>query len=91
MFPDISKMVNEQEIQMQPGDYIVLYSDGIPEAWKNEKENYGMDRFQASVQQFGNLENATSIRNSILQNVKEFIGDYKQMDDITIMVVRRTI
>ncbi len=90
MFPDISKMINEREIQIQLGDYIVLYSDGIPEAWRNEKENYGMDRFRASVQQFGNLENATAIRNAILQNVKDFIGDYKQMDDITIMVVKRT-
>ncbi|MFC1655395.1 SpoIIE family protein phosphatase [Patescibacteria group bacterium] len=90
MFPDISKMINEQEIQIQPGDYIVLYSDGIPEAWKNEKENYGMERFQSSVQQFGSLENSTAIRNAILQNVKEFIGDYKQMDDITIMIVKRT-
>lgn len=90
MFPDISKMINEQEISIQPGDSIVLYTDGIPEAWKNEKENFGMDRFQASVQQYGNLENATAIRNSILQSVKEFIGDYKQMDDITIMVVKRT-
>lgn len=90
MFPDISKMVEEQIIPLEVGDSIVLYSDGIPEAWKNEKENYGMDRFKSTVQQFGNLESATAIRNAILQNVKDFTGDYKQMDDITIMVIKRT-
>ncbi|MBA4336850.1 hypothetical protein C0416_03700 [bacterium] len=90
MFPDISKMIEEQVIPLEVGDSIVLYSDGIPEAWKNEKENYGMDRFKSTVQQYGNLESATAIRNAILQNVKDFMGNYKQMDDITIMVVKRT-
>lgn len=90
MFPDISKMVEEQIIPLEIGDSIVLYSDGIPEAWRTETENYGMDRFKSTVQQFGNLESATAIRNSILQNVKDFTGDYKQMDDITIIVIKRT-
>lgn len=90
MFPDIGKMIEEQIIPLEIGDSIILYSDGIPEAWKNEKENYGMDRFKSTVQQYGNLETATAIRNAILQNVKDFTGDYKQMDDITIMVVKRT-
>lgn len=90
MFPDISKMIEEQIVPLEVGDSVVLYSDGIPEAWKNEKENYGMDRFKSTVQQYGKLESATAIRNSILQNVKDFMGEYKQMDDITIMVVKRT-
>ncbi len=90
MFPDISKMVEEQIIQMNVGDCVVMYSDGIPEAWKSQKENYGMERFKSTVQQFGNLPSATEIRNSILKNVKEFMGDYKQMDDITIIVIKKT-
>jgi HAMP domain-containing protein len=89
MFPDISKMVEEQVVEMNVGDCIILYSDGIPEAWRTQTENYGMDRFKATVQQFGNLATATEIRNSILKNVKEFMGDYKQMDDITIIVVKK--
>jgi serine phosphatase RsbU (regulator of sigma subunit) len=90
MFPDITKMIEEQVVPLEVGDCVVLYSDGIPEAWKSEKENYGMDRFKSTVQQFGELATATEIRNSILQNVKDFVGDYKQADDITIMVVKRT-
>ncbi len=89
MFPDIKKMVEEQSAPFGPDDVLVLYSDGIPEAWKNEKENYGMDRFKATLQQYAKLPTATEIRNSILKNVKEFMGDYKQMDDITILVLKR--
>lgn len=90
MFPDISKMIEEQEALLQPGDCIVLYSDGIPEAWKSEKEQFGMERFKAAVQEYGSLENATMIRNAILKDVKEYMGDYKQADDITIIVVKRS-
>jgi len=90
MFPDISKMVEEQIVDLNPNDAIILYSDGIPEAWKSQTENYGMERFKSTVQQFGKLATATEIRNAILKNVKEFMGDYKQMDDITIMVIKRT-
>ena len=49
-----------------------------------------MERFKSTLQQFGDLPTATEIRNSILKNVKEFMGDYKQMDDITIIVIKRT-
>lgn len=90
MFPDISNMILEQEAPLEIGDSIVLYSDGIPEAWKNQKESYGMERFKETVKNFGGLENATAIRNAILQDVKNYMGDYKQMDDITIVVVKRT-
>ncbi|MBU1446076.1 SpoIIE family protein phosphatase [Patescibacteria group bacterium] len=89
MFPDISKMVEEREIQLAVGDSIVIYSDGIPEAWRSQHESYGMEKFKAAVQKFGTLENATVIRNSILKDVKAYMGDYKQMDDITIMIVKR--
>ena len=89
MFSDISNLILEQEVILNPGDTIVLYSDGIPEAWKNPKEIYGMERFKEIIKTYGGLENAVSIRNAILQDVKNFIGDYKQMDDITIMVIKR--
>lgn len=89
MFPDITKMIDEREVSLDVGDCLILYSDGIPEAWQSQHESYGMDRFKATVQKFGTLENATVIRNSILKDVKAYMGDYKQMDDITIMVVKR--
>jgi len=89
MFPDITKMVEVQVAPIGPGDVMVLYSDGIPEAWKSEKENYGMERFKSTLQQFGSMATATEIRNAILKNVKEYMGDYKQMDDITILVIKR--
>jgi sigma-B regulation protein RsbU (phosphoserine phosphatase) len=38
MMPNIDKLLKEQELQISKGDVFVLYTDGIPEAWKNSKE-----------------------------------------------------
>lgn len=89
MFPDIEKMSKIQDAPLETGDCLVVYSDGIPEAWKNPKEQYGMDRFQEAVKKYGHLDTALAIRNAILQDVKEFIGDYKRADDITLMIMKR--
>jgi serine phosphatase RsbU (regulator of sigma subunit) len=89
MFPDINKMIQKQDVPIEKGDCAVLYSDGIPEAWRSEKEQYGMDRFKEAIQKYGTLKSATEIRNAILKEVSDFIGDHKRMDDITIMVIKR--
>lgn len=89
MFPDINKMIQKQEVPIEKGDCAVLYSDGIPEAWRSKKEQYGMDRFKEAIQKYGTLKSATAIRNAILKEVSDFIGDHKRMDDITIMVIKR--
>lgn len=89
MFPDIQNMISEQEINLNQGDCAILYSDGIPEAWRSQKEQYGMERFKEAVKKYGSLETAVAIRNAILKDVSDFIGDYKRMDDITIMVIKK--
>jgi len=89
MFADISKHIDVKEFEMQNGDAILLYSDGIPEAWKNEKENYGMARLKRIFSECANMPSALAIRNAVLSDVKEFTGDYRQMDDITIIVVKK--
>jgi sigma-B regulation protein RsbU (phosphoserine phosphatase) len=89
MFPDITKLLKLQEIVLEKDDVLVMYSDGIPESWKNEKEMYGMARFKRAVSEYSDLPSAFAIRNALLADVKEFSGKYKQMDDITLIVLKR--
>lgn len=91
MLPDISSIIKEQSVIMRPGDAIVIYSDGIPEAWKNEKEMYGMARFKRAVSEYSDLPTALAIRNALIADVKEFTAGYKQMDDITIVVIKKPL
>lgn len=90
MLPDISKHVNEVEIDFQIGDYLLIYSDGIPECWKNQTELYGPERLKAAMEKFGTLADADAVKKAILADVKAFADGHEQMDDITIMVIKRT-
>ncbi len=89
MMKDISKSINVCEIETKPGDYLVIYSDGIPECWKNEKELYGFERLQAALEKFVSLDSPEAVMKAILEDVKTFAEGHKQMDDITIMVIKR--
>jgi HAMP domain-containing protein/cold shock CspA family protein len=89
MFPDISKNLKENEIVLEKEDALVIYSDGIPECWKNEKEMFGMGNLKRSVNEYSDLPSAMAIRNALLAEVKQFAAGYKQMDDITLIVLKR--
>ncbi len=91
MLPDISKHISNESINLQVGDYLVIYSDGIPEAWKNKEENYGIEKFVSLVAKSGQeLNSADEMKQAILEDVNRFTAGYKQMDDITLLVVKRT-
>lgn len=89
MLPDNSKIVKEMTVKFDVGDTLVMYSDGLPECWKDEKECYGMERLKKLVGDYGNMPSALAIRNGILSEIKQYAGGYKQMDDMTIIVVKR--
>lgn len=89
MVPDISAKTTVDEVVVKKDDVLVIYSDGIPEAWKNEHEKYGDERLLKVVESFGNMRSSEAIKEAILADVKQYMGSYKQVDDITIMVLRK--
>ena len=89
MVPDNSKLLKEMTVGFEVGDCLVIYSDGLPECWKDEKENFGMGRLKKAVADYADLPSALAIRNAILSEIKQFAGTYKQMDDMTIIVIKR--
>lgn len=91
MMPDISKFAQEQEIKLAEDDVLFLYSDGIPEAWTSKKEMLGMEGFQEIIAKVcaDNQKTAQQIHDEILQKVQDFMGNYPQADDITLIVIKR--
>ncbi|MBD3330572.1 SpoIIE family protein phosphatase [Candidatus Peregrinibacteria bacterium] len=92
MVDDVNKLIKVENMSMEKGDFVVLYSDGIPEAWKNDKETYGIERFMKSLQKNASLSSQVSsrlLKNALLADLKNFMGGYKQMDDITMVVVKK--
>lgn len=89
MIADNAKLLKELTVGFEVGDCLVIYSDGLPECWKDEKENFGMGRLKKAVAEYANLPSALAVRNAILSEIKQFAGSYKQMDDMTIVVIKR--
>ncbi|MBN2087563.1 SpoIIE family protein phosphatase [Candidatus Peregrinibacteria bacterium] len=90
MIPDLSKVVKTDHVKLEIGDVVVFYTDGIPEAWANEKDIYGMDKFKESIIKNSKLKTAQEIHDAIIKDVRTFMGTFPQADDITIIVVKRT-
>ncbi len=77
----------EQELQLQPGDEIYLYTDGVTEAHNINKELFGEERLLQSL----NSTNGMSVEelcHKVKQNVDSFVCEAEQFDDITMLCVR---
>ena len=77
-----------ESLQLDHGDTLVLYTDGVTEAENLEHEQFGEPRLETTL---AGLKGAASkqIVDTINANVKEFVGDAPQSDDITQLVIRR--
>ena len=80
--------VNYQEtrLDLEPGDKVVFYTDGIVEAMNEKEEMFGFERL-LEVVKGSPSETAESLLKDILESVREFSGGAEQHDDLTAMVV----
>ncbi|MFH0820916.1 MAG: SpoIIE family protein phosphatase [Candidatus Peregrinibacteria bacterium] len=88
MIPDVSKIVQEKEIPLEIGDTIALYTDGITEAKNPTGEMYGLERLKNSLQKNGYRPSSENVLDSITKDFSQFVGEYVQNDDITMIVLK---
>lgn len=81
--------LKEVQIDMQPGDLIVYYTDGLTEAENPRQEAYGEDRL-AQVLLANAGKSAHELRDIIIQDVEYFCEGMPPFDDVTMLVVRYT-
>ena len=74
--------------QINPGDVLILYTDGIPDA-QNSEGAFFKERQLIEVVQRNLGASANQIQTSILEEVEKFVGDAPQFDDITLLVIAR--
>lgn len=75
--------------QLQPGEALVLYTDGVSEAENAASEEFGMDRFREVFAKAA-PENARTANDAVFAAVRKFAGNRSQSDDITCLVLLRT-
>ena len=77
----------DAEIQLQKGDKLILYTDGINEAENNEGEQFGVERLVNIVLEYGTFS-PKELQDRIIESVTTFSRGQQQKDDITVMVVQ---
>ena len=82
--------LNEEEISIKQGDLFVLYTDGFTEAMNERHEEYSEERLVKLIKSNRNL-GAHELLNLILKEVKKFVDNFPQHDDMTILVMKRLI
>lgn len=77
---------NVHEVQLQPGDLLLAYTDGVNEAMSHQKEQFGDDRLHSLLQ--GNDANPTELIEIIKNNIQNFTFNTGQSDDITMLAIK---
>ena len=85
---DIADMVSHTSLELAPGDGIVLYTDGVTEAENDAGEQYGLERLCEVVQSHW-ANNAETIKEAIISDLRDYIAGHEIYDDITFIVVKQ--
>ena len=78
----------EGKITLEPGCVMAIYSDGITESMNEREEEFGEKRFAEVVTACAN-ESSESIIQHILNAVEKHVGNMLQMDDMTLLIIKR--
>jgi serine phosphatase RsbU (regulator of sigma subunit) len=76
------------QVEIQPGDVLVLYTDGVPDA-QNDSGDFFKEESLVYVIQKNLDQSAEMLQKSILDAVYDFVGEAPPFDDITLMVLSR--
>ena len=82
-----SATYHQGEVTAQPGDLLVLFSDGIVEAANSSEEEFGESRVLALIEENW-TRSSSDIRDEILKQVRVFLRGDQPQDDITLVVAR---
>ncbi len=86
--PDIADFTAITKVTLNPGDVVVLYTDGITEAENSYGKLYGLERLCEIISQ--NLQaSAEGIRQVVIDDVRQYIGQHKVFDDITLLILKQ--
>lgn len=78
----------ELEEQLNIGDILLFYTDGIPEAMNEKDELFGFERLETTMKEMNAELSSQEISETILDAAKTYAGAAPQHDDMTVVVVK---
>jgi len=88
ILPDTKAFVSHFDIQLQVGDGIVLYTDGVTEALNSDEEPYGVERLCEVVSHLWH-RTAKEIQRAVIADMRKYIGTQPIYDDMTLLVLKQ--
>ena len=75
------------KLKLEPGDTLILFSDGVSEAMDPDEQMFGLSRFREALA--GQSEaSLVDLQKTVLDSVEDFTRGASQADDITLLLVR---
>lgn len=82
-------LYQEATVFFNPGDTLIIYSDGITESINDRDEEFGEERL-IDVVKHNLSRSASGIRDRIDESLSRFVGTTAPVDDMTLMIIKRT-
>jgi len=79
--------LEERTVNLAPGDLLVAYSDGVPDAVDEQRQSYGVERLVELVNR-QRMAGAAGVCTAIFDDVFAFRGRAAAFDDITVLVAK---
>ena len=78
----------EETLQLEKGDALVMFTDGVTEAMNPEREEFGVERLNDSLKDVA-YRSCAEIIETVKDDIKDFANGAEQSDDITMLVIKR--
>ncbi len=86
-FRNFSRLLQEKQLDYQPGDLVVLFTDGATEAKNAANDMFKLANLQKVVEKYHELS-VKDLTEYILKDILTFVGDIEQHDDITLIAMK---
>lgn len=78
-------VLDEYTVTLRPGDFLLLYSDGVPDATNPDGVGFGLDRLMAAIRAAA-ASSAEATLDKIVADIVNWTGDAQPFDDITMLL-----
>ncbi|MBV9226355.1 MAG: SpoIIE family protein phosphatase [Acidobacteriaceae bacterium] len=85
MFP--FSQYEEGAVQLEPGDVLMLFTDGVSEAHNPQEEEFGEERLKEVLRRYGHLS-VNEMSTAILGDLRYWMADAPQHDDLTFVLMK---
>ena len=82
------RVTKDLEVDLLPGDCVLLYTDGVREAVDSQDEQFGLERMAESFRMAAPL-GAEAVLARMQEELRQFTGPGPQMDDITLVAIEK--